>query len=225
MQINSSNQHLLRTDSSSLHFLDEHLMIEIHSFIPVTEAEGPGKRFAIWVQGCSIRCKGCCNPNLLKAGIGKNVMPDDLLREILKVSDIIDGISLMGGEPFDQAQALIPFLKQVKKHDLSVVIFTGYTLEQIQNGHISGGKELLNNIDLLIDGPFISELATTSKQWVGSSNQQVHYLSNRFQDASHLTKSHANTLEIHVSDNEVVFNGFPINISPKEIEKLGLIIK
>ncbi|MCP4351988.1 MAG: radical SAM protein [Desulfobacterales bacterium] len=197
-------------------------MIEIHSFIPVTEAEGPGKRFAIWVQGCSVRCKGCCNPHLLKAGIGKNVMPDDLLQEILKVSGSIDGISLMGGEPFDQAQALTPFLKQVKKYNLSVVIFTGYTLDEIRKGHISGGKELLNYIDLLIDGPFISELATTSKQWVGSSNQQIHYLSNRFQNVS---KSYANTVEIHVSDNEVVFNGFPINISPKELEKLGLIIK
>ncbi len=200
-------------------------MIEINSFVPITEAEGPSKRFAIWLQGCSIRCKGCCNPHLFQRGVGKKMAPEALMAEVLKIGDEIDGVSLLGGEPFDQAEALAPFLELVAERGLSVVVFTGYTLDEIQKGCVKSGVKLLPWIDLLIDGPYVSRRAVSSRRWIGSSNQRIHHLTDRLKKEVDESEEQTNTIEIHIKKDEVVFNGFPLDLTEERLNDLGLIIR
>lgn len=200
-------------------------LIEINTFVPVTEAEGPGKRFAVWVQGCSIRCKGCCNTHMFEPGKGKMISPDDLMKEVLKVKSVIDGVTLIGGEPFDQAGGLLPFVKQVKVHGLTVIAFTGYTLEALQLKKENSITELLSRLDLLIDGPFIKAQESLKRRWIGSDNQRIHFLSPRWQDKFDnfaVTEAGINTAEIHFDGNTVTMNGYPVKLPDQLMKLLGL---
>ncbi|HET8646986.1 MAG TPA: 4Fe-4S cluster-binding domain-containing protein, partial [Vicinamibacteria bacterium] len=80
-------------------------VVRVAARVPVTEVEGPGARFALWVQGCSIRCPGCCNPHLFPAR-GEVVSVDALVAEVKAVRGRIEGLTLLGGEPFDQPAPL-----------------------------------------------------------------------------------------------------------------------
>ncbi len=199
-------------------------MIEIGAIREVTEAEGPGRRFAVWVQGCSIRCAGCCNPHLFDRGGGSMMSVDDLLARVRRVRDRIDGVSVLGGEPFDQAGALVPFLEGVRGMGLSTVVFTGYLLERIEEGGIESGQELLRHIDVLVDGPFIQGRITRKRRWIGSDNQRAICLTDRLTGAFEKGESERNTVEIRLAGDRVSINGFPV-FSERELRDLGLWVK
>lgn len=187
-------------------------MIEINSFLPITETAGPGKRFALWVQGCSIQCKGCCNPHMFKPGLGKMISHDELLVKVSKVKPAIDGITLLGGEPFDQAAELIPFVRMVERKNLSIIIFTGHLLDDIKNRREKTWLELLSYADLLVDGPFILEQQSLRRRWIGSDNQRLHFLSGRWQNGFEAAECGANTTEIHINGDQVTINGYPLTL-------------
>lgn len=172
-----------------------------------TEAEGPGKRFAIWVQGCSIRCKGCCNPEMLSFKGGTIISIDELLKEI-KESKNIEGISILGGEPFSQAVGCAKLASEVKELGLSVVIFTGYTLEYLRESDVIGVRELIDSSDLIIDGSYELDKPDKMRRFVGSTNQRMHFLSNRYNETDSIFYK-SRTIEIRYSKNKVTVNGWP----------------
>ena len=154
--------------------------IRIAAVVPVTEAEGPGARFAVWVQGCAIRCPGCCNPHMFDAEGGEAVEPEDLLARLDEVRGRVEGITLLGGEPFEQAAALVPFVRGARERGSSVVAFSGYRIEELRRDRPPSARELLDAVDLLVDGPFVTSLPGSRRRWAGSDNQDFHFLTDRY---------------------------------------------
>ena len=113
----------------------------------------------------------------------------------------IEGVTFLGGEPFEQAKALGVIAEAVRKKGLSVVCFTGGKYEELKQN--PDNKKLLDNTDLLIDGEFIEELTDYSRPWCGSSNQRYHFLTDRY-DEEIFTK-YKNKVEINISKNGQTF--------------------
>mgnify|MGYP001780090632 FL=1 len=155
--------------------MDEAVFIDRVLF-PVT-ALGPGKRIAIWVSGCHRRCLRCANPELW-AQREEQKIADHRLSAIL--SSLIkdkapDGITISGGEPFDQAAGLSAVLQSIPAlKNLDVLIYSGYTLEQLLADRQRA--VLLPYASVLIDGPYIEEQNDPSVVLRGSSNQRIHFM-------------------------------------------------
>lgn len=148
--------------------------------VATTRAEGPGARYALWVRGCSLRCPGCCNPQLFEAGGPERLAVADLLREVWSVRHAIEGVTLLGGEPFEQAAGLAVFARGARELGLSVMAFSGYTLEELRQSADPGVAELLATADVLVDGRYDSARPEGDRLWAGSANQRFHYLTERY---------------------------------------------
>lgn len=171
-------------------------MLDLYKIIPQTEVEGPNKRFCIWVQGCKKHCVGCWAKETWEFGIGKNYSVEELF-QLIKAQKDIEGVTFLGGEPFEQAENLSKLAKKVKEIGLSVVCFTGYTIEELRNKNSSAITALLENIDLLIDGGFEKENFDLSRPWVGSSNQRYIFLSDVYSPDT--IKKYTNKVEVRIS--------------------------
>lgn len=195
-------------------FMPKKTLLYIHDFIPLTEVEGPGKRACLWLQGCSIRCKGCMAPHTWEQREGRPIAVDDLFNQLTS-SQEIEGVTILGGEPMDQAEALLPLLAQIRAIPLSIMLFTGYCLEQLTT---PAQQQIIALCDLLIDGPYIQSLTDFSRPWIGSKNQQIHYLTDKYlylKNQLSPTINHPQTsfspIEIRISaTGEIKINGmFP----------------
>jgi anaerobic ribonucleoside-triphosphate reductase activating protein len=184
-------------------------MLNIAQIVPVTKAEGPGKRFALWFQGCPLRCPGCCNPEMLPFEGGSLVPIDDVLQQIEEAAKEsgIEGITLLGGEPFAHATGAAELARQVQEAGLSVMVFSGYTLQEIRAMN-EPAAQLLKHTDLLVDGPYLRDQPEFRRRWIGSANQQIHFLSDRYR-ADDPCWQVSNTLEIRLDRGELSVNGFP----------------
>jgi anaerobic ribonucleoside-triphosphate reductase activating protein len=185
------------------------ITLRVAQIVPVTEAEGPGRRFALWFQGCPLRCPGCCNPEMLPFAGGQTMHLREVLRAIGKaVEEGIEGITLLGGEPMAHAASAAPLARLVQAWNLSVMVFTGFTLEELQENQDPAVHELLAHTDILVDGPYRRELPEARRRWIGSANQRVFFLSSRY-CANDPRWMLPNTLEIRLSGLELKINGFP----------------
>ena len=143
-----------------------------------TLAEGPGKRLCVWTQGCLIACPGCCNAAMQPLEIRELITLDAFCNRIAAAQKRydIEGITFLGGEPFLQARTLAQAAAYAKSIGLTVLTFTGYTLESIRRAPFPGADALLNSTDVLIDGPYRQDLPDSGRNWVGSANQRFWYL-------------------------------------------------
>jgi anaerobic ribonucleoside-triphosphate reductase activating protein len=184
--------------------------LRIASTIPYTEAEGPGGRFAIWTQGCAFRCPGCCNPHLWSGAGGQEQTPDALWEQIAAARERrpeLEGITLVGGEPFQQDAALAVVARRVRQAGLSVMAFSGWTIEELR----ARGSALLEESDLLVDGLYVEALRTTGRRWIGSTNQGLHFLSD-FYDPADGRFAEPNTAEVRMNaEGEIQLVGFPFD--------------
>ncbi len=152
------------------------MKLNIHSSIPKSKANGPGIRTVVWFQGCSLKCPGCFNPDTHAFLPNKLIEVEELAKNIFAQGSEIEGVTISGGEPFDQVEGLAQLTKTIKANaDLSVVLFSGYTFEQITN--IAGHSEVLASIDVLIAGPF-DKSKLQQKSLAGSSNKTYHFFTN-----------------------------------------------
>lgn len=185
-------------------------MLNLSTWIPCTSSEGPGKRFALWVQGCAIRCPACCNPEMF-AFVERHLKPiDEVLAMILEARDAhqIEGITILGGEPTAQAEGLAQLAQSVRQEGLSVMLFSGHTLEELHAQASDGITALLDACDLLVDGRYEQELHTDDRRWIGSTNQEVHFLTERYSPEDEAWEK-ANTVEITFDGKELLISGFP----------------
>lgn len=188
------------------------MIVRVASRLPSTEAEGPGRRFALWVQGCSIRCAGCCNPHYFPREGGARVEVSVLAAELHSVREEVEGITLLGGEPFEQAEALAALAGHAREMGLSVMTFTGYTLEELRSIDLPGTFALLSRTDLLVDGRYEASLPETGRRWAGSSNQRFHHLTGRYRPGIERIGSGApaRTVEVRLTpQGDVHVNGWP----------------
>jgi anaerobic ribonucleoside-triphosphate reductase activating protein len=156
----------------------------VPNLFPLTYTNGPGLRYVMWTQGCSLRCcSHCLNPELLnpfdcvEAGIYQIL---DHLSQ-LKKDTPVEGITLLGGEPTDQSAALSQLLPAVRQLGLTVMLYTGYTFETLQRP--GSGKEILDLLqwlDILVEGNYIQNLDFPGTLWRGSLNQRILLLSHRY---------------------------------------------
>jgi anaerobic ribonucleoside-triphosphate reductase activating protein len=121
---------------------------------------------------------------------------------------------LTGGEPFLQAEQLIPFLQQIQLAGLSIVCFTGFELDEIRK---SPCPDFLRYIDILIAGPFIKELEQLSPSLLGSSNKSIHFLTSRYNEADFEDIANKE-VEIQIENGNITITGFPSEDFIKEIE-------
>lgn len=192
--------------------------LNVHKILDVTEVEGPGKRFCIWVQGCSVRCKGCAVPWTWNPTQGTKMSVSSLIERVKQSiqENGITGVTILGGEPFDQADALAPFLEAVQNLNLNVLAFSGYYYEQLLQRGVN--PEIFDYIDLLIEGPFDQQHLDLSRPWVGSSNQKYRFLSDLW-DESMLTM-YSNKVEVRVNaDGTIDINGMIDAESLLELQK------
>ena len=182
-------------------------LLNLAATIPVTAAEGPGQRFAVWVQGCPMRCAGCCNPQYLEFKPAREVSPEVLVREIMSVGDQVEGITLVGGEPFSQAAALAVVAASCREAGLSVMTFTGYTHTELAD--VPESELLLAQTDLLVAGPYVAAQHSRSRRWIGSENQTIHFLTERYASLRDSWPQGGNTIELRLNASGLSINGFP----------------
>ena len=178
-----------------------------------TESEGPGKRFAIWCQGCLNRCPGCCNPEMQALEQKHIVSIEDIEQLIYETieSKEIEGVSFIGGEPFLQAKGLSTLAKWCKGHNLSVLVFSGYTMEELHASNMEGVHNLLECCDILVDGQYDKRQPDNERPWVGSKNQKVYNLSDFYPDG--IEYEAQRTMEVLISDEVVLVNGWPFDVN------------
>src|SRR5665213_3014464 len=184
--------------------------MRIAQIAPCTEAEGPGRRFALCFQGCPLRCPGCCNPEMLPFDGGARLTAADALRQMEEAVRLyqIDGITLLGGEPLAHAEGAAALARAAHDLDLNVMVFTGYVLEAALQMPDPAVADLLKETDILVDGPYLHNQPETRRRWIGSANQRVHFLSGRC-SADDPRWLLPNTLEIRLRGSELTVNGFP----------------
>lgn len=146
---------------------------------------GPGWRVALWLQGCSLRCTSrCLNPQFLSPVGGLVYSLEAVQRAIAetvkRAVDQVEGITILGGEPTDQAESLAVLLEWAQSQALGTMVYSGHTLEKLQCTHAVGIQRLLAATDLLVDGPYQPEHYQEDLAWRGSANQRILHLSNRY---------------------------------------------
>lgn len=152
----------------------DNVMLRLAGIEPESIVDGPGIRLTVFVQGCPHHCVGCHNPETHDFEGGTLVSISEILEQIDE-NPLLSGVTFSGGEPFEQAKALLSLAKEVKKRSLHLTIFTGYLFERL----LEKGKqdnailELLSLADLLVDGPFILAKKSLELQFRGSSNQRL----------------------------------------------------
>ncbi len=176
------------------------MKLRVFQILKNTKVEGPETRYCIWVQGCSHHCSGCQAVHTWSHSGGKLIDINEIIEDI-KSQKGIEGVTFLGGEPFEQAESLGEIAFAVKQMGLGVLCFTGGYLEELQKDEKN--KKLLNNIDLLIDGPFEIDKVDYSRPWCGSNNQRYHFLTDRYNEE--IFEKYKNKVEVNISKNGTVF--------------------
>lgn len=177
--------------------------MRIHQILPRSHANGPGPRFVLWLQGCTLKCPGCFNPQTHPPEHGTIYSPTDLLHQISKAGSTIEGVTITGGEPLLQLPEVTLLVNQVKETtNLSIILFTGYTWDEIQI--IPGINSLLPVVDVLIAGRY-QKTKRLAVGLVGSSNKTVHYLTTRYTPADLVRVPPAEV--IVTPQGELIFSG------------------
>ncbi len=176
------------------------MRLRVFNIIKKTKVEGPETRYCIWVQGCSRHCAGCQAVHTWAHNGGVIYETNDIIEDI-KRQNGIEGVTFLGGEPFEQAEALGEIAEAVHSVGLGVFCFTGGYIEQLKNE--KKNQKLLINTDLLIDGPFEQDKVDYSRPWCGSSNQRYHFLSDRYN--KDILNKYKNKVEVNISKNGIIF--------------------
>lgn len=183
----------------------------------ISYANGPGKRYVLWLQGCSHHCPGCVNKDM-QPFLPRHITPtDQVLKDVAMTN--VEGISFTGGEPFHQAKPLGFLAQELQEIGFSVFCFTGYLLEELEASNESSIERLLGAIDILVDGPFILEMSANLR-WRGSKNQRIHFLSDRYVHLQKQLDDASSQIEVEIGRVGFTFIGnWPQNL-PEEVERM-----
>ena len=173
--------------------------MRVYQYIHQTKAEGPGNRFAIWVQGCPHKCPGCFEKDTWNPFGGFELSLEEVIGEFNKAAGFVDGVTILGGEPFEQAEELAEFAEYVRQSGKTVITFTGYTYVSLQARSDLSIDKLLRNTDILMDGEYVQALRDFSRPMVGSQNQNIIFLSDRIPMKEYY--SYKNSIEVRMSPN------------------------
>jgi len=186
------------------------LLLNVSATMSRSRANGPGVRAVIWVQGCTIGCPGCYSASTHSHSAASLVKPSKIAEWLLSIPGI-EGVTFSGGEPFEQSAAVLETIKLVRKQSPSFTFFafSGYSYQDLLSSTERSVTELLHNCDMLSTGPFVAKLRDNSLLWRGSSNQELHYLTNVYQSSMEAQWIlEAPTEEYSVQNEGIQFTGF-----------------
>lgn len=162
---------------------------------------GPGLRYVIWTQGCTLACEGCWNKQFWPTG-GESVTVDELFEDI-RTTKGIEGITILGGEPLQQKEATLALIERVKNFGLTVFLYTGYTPMEFDDTM----RKCFDHSDIVVTGRYNQSLRNVNLRWRGSTNQVIHCPTGRY---SISTLDEQNELEIVVNDDgKIELYGYP----------------
>lgn len=190
-------------------------LLNVASYRTDVTSLGPGKRFAIWVQGCPFDCKNCMSQSWIPFEVANLIEVKQLAKKIIEQRDI-EGITLSGGEPMMQASMLTKLLSEVKsaRPDLNVICFTGFKFKQLQWPE---SQQLLKYVDVIICGLYVDAL-NNNKGLRGSTNQEVIFLSEKLKKHEESFLFGAREIEVTVAKIDAFITGMPAQgINLKEI--------
>lgn len=154
--------------------MSDYPRLRIAGIEPESFVDGPGIRLTVFTQGCHHNCPGCQNPQTHDFNGGHFIEIEEIL-EMIDENPLLDGVTFSGGDPMDQAAALLPLAREIKERGMNLVIFTGYTYEYLQQhwNENTDFLELLSFADMLVDGPFIMAKKSMDVKFRGSYNQRL----------------------------------------------------
>lgn len=186
--------------------MNEALGLRVAHRVKCTQAEGPHRRYALWLQGCSLRCPGCCNPELFDAAGGTSSTVEAELGLIEAAVGLgIEGVTILGGEPLEQLAGVAALCRGAQARGLGVIVFSGYGLEAAE--HVPGFPEARRHIDTLVDGPFDATQPEMTRRFIGSRNQGLRHQSSRYADERLWIGD--NHVEVRIQDGRVTAHGYP----------------
>jgi len=197
---------------------NSHILLNIADVFPVSYANGPGRRVVIWVQGCTINCKGCFNKDFQIHESRYLVKPGEFARKIIDTCRKYDceGVTLTGGEPFQQSLASAILAGNIRRSGLTVVCFTGYGVKQLSGSENLDVQALLSKVDLLIGGPY--NIKNKSKRtWFNDPDKELVFLTDRYSEEQLFDDEE---LEIIVKGSEVEVTGFPEKKDYETLEEM-----
>ena len=170
---------------------------------------GPGSRIGIWVCGCSRGCPGCSNPELWVPRQEYEVAVTDVLEMVRSIAEKhpVDGFTISGGEPMDQAKELAELLEELAGISGDILIYSGYKLEELKSRRDDTTDRVLATAAAMIDGAYIQE-KNTDVLLRGSENQRIHLLKSEWTERyeAYLSSAH-NRVQNFVTSNGVVSVG------------------
>jgi anaerobic ribonucleoside-triphosphate reductase activating protein len=196
----------------------------IHNRMENSSVNGPGDRAVIWLQGCTLNCEGCWNPDT-HAFSGKDVMPQELAEWVLSLPDI-EGVTFSGGEPMQQAPELYVLMALIKggAPNMTFGMYTGYTHHELETGRWrwrsrhdvgfkAGSSELWAQVKSMMDfaimGRYNKLVAGSDKPLCGSRNQELVFFSNRYSEEDIRPQE----IEMVVDESGLVqITGFPVGL-------------
>ncbi|ODP26387.1 [Formate-C-acetyltransferase]-activating enzyme [Paenibacillus nuruki] len=151
--------------------------MNICGYIPESVNEGDGLRAVIFISGCKHGCAGCFSRHTWSFQAGEpftEKLQQQLIDE-MKQNPLLDGITIAGGDPFFSAIEVSSFVQEVRQQlpHFSIWIYSGYTWEELNTSSTEGVQTLLNQCDILIDGPFVESQRDVSLRYRGSRNQRI----------------------------------------------------
>ncbi|MCH4072051.1 4Fe-4S single cluster domain-containing protein [Pseudoramibacter sp.] len=182
--------------------------MNVYQIICGTKAEGPGKRTAIWMQGCSRHCSGCMLPETWSFVPRTLIAPETVIENVPADNE---GITVLGGEPFEQPEALAALLRAAKARGLSTIVFSGYTYGELKALPAVQRRRIFESVDVLIDGAYEKDKRSFAVPMIGSSNQRFYFLSDRYTMAD----IPANKIEVRIQKD-----GTPMLSGMGDFEKL-----
>ncbi len=204
--------------------------LRIHALLSNSRVNGPGERFVVWVRGCTHACPGCFNPETWDFAGGREFTPEELVDEVLGSG--MDGLTISGGEPFQQAEGMADFLEALHAHDpklcalpQGIILFTGYNWEELAG--VEGVDRCLRLVDAVIEGRYNQTLAQT-RGLAGSSNQKFRYSSEPGRGLERLPDLALWDQEVEVhggrgDEGLVQITGFP-SLNQRELRKYGITV-
>ena len=146
-------------------------MLNLSGIVSDSIVDGPGIRTTVFSQGCPHHCPGCHNPETWEFGCGTDI-PVEAVVDIVQSNPLCRGVTFSGGEPFAQAEAFSRLARLLKEKGYEVASYSGYTFEELLKG-TEAQKELLQSIDILIDGRFVLAQKSLEIAFRGSRNQRI----------------------------------------------------
>lgn len=185
-------------------------VLRVAQIARATGSEGPGLRFAVWLQGCLLRCPECCNPEMLDPSGGEERTVAELSAELAETTtEGIVGLTILGGEPFHQSAGAASLAETARGLDLGVMVFTGYGYDRLRDAKHAGCLRLLAATDLLVDGPFVAARKSARRRWIGSENQKMHFLTPRYMGHPGIRSDYTQSVDLRVNEGEMLVTGWP----------------